>query len=145
MSNPSEPTGPQGRYRFRRGRSLDPQEELHPEMSATDLDVQATTPDSPEALMALQQPGQERPDKPEQRTPAKVREALQWLDGLDTSPLEDQLIALSLLRRLETYHERIVAAMEDDDTARHSQIVLWAVDADRLLQARQLLESVDLE
>lgn len=104
MSNPSEPTGPQGRYRFRRGRSLDPQEELHPEMSATDLDVQATTPDSPEAL-----------------------------------------IALSRLRRLETYHERIVAEMEDDDTARHSQIVLWAVDADRLLQARQLLESVDLE
>ena len=73
-------------------------------MSASDLDVQATTPDSPEAL-----------------------------------------IALSRLRRLETYHERIVAEMEDDDTARHSQIVLWAVDADRLLQARQLLESVDLE
>jgi hypothetical protein len=67
------------------------------------------------------------------------------VDGLDTSPLEDQLIALSLLRRLETYHERIVAEMEGDDTARHSQIVLWAVDADRLLQARQLLESVDLE
>ena len=35
--------------------------------------------------------------------------------------------------------------MKDDEQAKHSQIVAWSIDADRLMRSRILLESVDLE
>ena len=37
------------------------------------------------------------------------------------------------------------SGMQEDDGAKHSQIVAWAIDADRLMRSRLLLESVDLE
>lgn len=64
---------------------------------------------------------------------------------MSAAPWRAQLIALSLVRKLEAYHDRIVEELQDDDFARHTQIVAWAIDADRLLQSRRLLESVDLE
>jgi hypothetical protein len=39
----------------------------------------------------------------------------------------------------------VVKDLQDDDDAKHAQIVSWAIDADRLYRARMLLESVDLE
>jgi len=49
------------------------------------------------------------------------------------------------VRRLESFHDGVVDEMKEDEEARHSQIVSWAIDADRLYRARMLLESVDLE
>jgi hypothetical protein len=114
-------------------------------MAEAGPEVDAGIPDSPEALMAMQEHREERPEKPEYRTPARARQVLDLIDKLDTSPLEDQLIALSLVRKLEAYHDRIVEELQDDDSARHAQIAAWAIDADRLFQSRRLLESVDLE
>jgi hypothetical protein len=49
------------------------------------------------------------------------------------------------VRKLEAYHDQIVEELQDDESARHTQIVAWSIDADRLFQSRRLLESVDLE
>ena len=39
----------------------------------------------------------------------------------------------------------IVDEMRKDDDASHNQLISWAIDADRLMQARILLGNVDLE
>jgi hypothetical protein len=82
----------------------------------------AGIPNSPHDLIAMQNNRAERPEKPER-----------------------QQIALFLMRRLENFHDQVVGEMKEDDDAKHSQIVSWTIDADRLYRARTLLESVDLE
>ena len=156
MSDPSQPAANQpdpdaerasGRYRFQAGEPADPNEGVHPEM--VDIDragmIKAGTPNSPHALITMQSARGERPEKPEFPLSAKVKQVIELLELLDTDPAEDQQLALFLVRQLEGYHDGVVAEMQDDDEARHSQIVAWAVDADRLMRCRMLLESIDLE
>ncbi|MFM8525620.1 MAG: hypothetical protein ACKOCM_08380 [Cyanobacteriota bacterium] len=156
MSDPSQPsaTPPEreperasGRYRFQAGEPADPDEGVHPEM--VDIDqgamTKAGTPNSPEALFTMQASRTVRPEKPEFQLSPKVKQVLDLLESLETDPAEDHQLALFLVRQLEGYHDGVVAELQDDEEARHSQIVAWAVDADRLMRCRMLLESVDLE
>lgn len=142
----NEPGRPQGRYRFQGGRSLDPDAGVHPEMIAGQdaTPVSAGIPSSPQELMALQDRKPERPEKPERHQSAKVKKVLDLIEALTTSASEDHEIALALVHRLESFHDEIVTEMTDDSSAKHSQIVSWAVDADRLYRCRMLLESVDM-
>jgi hypothetical protein len=95
--------------------------------------------------MAMQDNRSERPEKPERQQTPKVKQLLELLEKLETSAAEDQQIALFLVRHLESFHDGVVKDLQEDDDAKHSQIVSWAIDADRLYRARMLLESVDLE
>jgi len=142
------------RYRFCAGRPVDPSEGLHPELadSAQAVPLAAGIPSSPQELIAMQSNDNipdndraERPEKPERSRSAKVNEVLELISKLETSGLEDQQIALSLVRGLESFHDGVVEELRDDDDAKHSQIIAWAVDADRLMRSRILLESVDLD
>lgn len=142
-----DPERASGRYRFQAGVPGDPNEGVHPEM--VDLEhagiTKPDTPGSPQALFKMQLQRNERPEKPEPQLSAKVKEVLDLLDRLGTDPAEDQQLALFLVRQLEAYHDGVVQEMQEDDDARHPQIVAWAVDADRLMRCRMLLESVDLD
>ncbi|KAF0652237.1 hypothetical protein L107_15147 [Cyanobium sp. Copco_Reservoir_LC18] len=101
-------------------------------------------PASPQQLIDMQTHGR-RSEKSERPQSPKVKEVLDRIEKLDTTAHEDRQIALVLLRHLEAFHDGVVEEMEGDDTARHGQIVAWAIDADRLMRARMLLESVDLD
>ncbi len=147
MTQPYDPTSNRSsRYRFRNGKPVDPSEGLHPEMTEDSLAVplQSGIPNSPQQLIAMQTKDQ-RPEKPERGQSPKVKEVLDLIDKLDTNAYEDQQIALTLVRHLETFHDGVVEEMRDDEEAKHSQIVAWAIDADRLMRARVLLDSVDLD
>ena len=86
----------------------------------------------------------ERPEKTERQQSAKSKQVLNLIKMLNTSAAENQEIALTLVRRLESFHDEVVAEREDDAEAKHSQIASCADDADRLYRAWILLESVDL-
>ena len=49
------------------------------------------------------------------------------------------------MRGLESFHDDVVEELREDDDAKHSQIIAWSIDADRLMRSRILLESVDLD
>lgn len=142
-----------GRYRYSRGHRLNPSEGLHPELdeSAQAMPLRSGIPNSPQDLIAMQSNDNstnersERPEKPERQKSAKVSEVLELIDKLNTSGLEDQQIALVLIRHLEDYHLEVVDEMREDADAKHSQIIAWSVDADRLGRARMLLDSIDLD
>lgn len=138
---------PSGRYRFQDGQPLDPNAGVHPEMVNGDSAEPPAIgiPNTPRDLIAMQENRPERPEKPERQQSAKVRQVLDLIEKLDASAAEDQQIALFLVRRLESFHDDVVAEMKEDGEAKHSQIVSWAVDADRLYRARMLLDSVELE
>ena len=146
-SQASEPTPPRGRYRFQAGKPLDPDAGVHPEMVADQAAAPAGggIPNSPQDLIAMQNNRAERPEKPDRQQGVKVKQVLELLESLDTSAAEDQQIALFLVRHLESFHDGVVKDLQEDDDAKHCQLVSWAVDADRLYRARMLLESVDLE
>lgn len=142
-ANPSS----SGRYRFCGGRFINPNEGVHPEMADLEA-VQLTSsaiPASPSALIAMQENRPERPEKPEHPQSANVKEVLDLIEKLDTSAYEDQQIALAIVRHLERFHDEVVEEMENDEEAKHSQISAWAVDADRLMHCRIVLESINLE
>jgi len=149
MSKPSDNSSPStgGRYRFFGGRFADPNEGVHPEM--VDLDGTAADssgiPDSPDALIAMQENKPERHEKRAQPTSPKVKDVMDLIEKLDTNAYEDQQIALALVRHLEQFHDNVVEEMQEDSEAKHTQIVSWAIDADRLMRCRMLLESVDLD
>jgi len=143
-----------GRYRFCAGRPVDPSEGLHPELADTAqaVPLAAGIPGSPQELIAMQSNDNipdndraERPEKPERSRSAKVNEVLELISKLETSGLEDQQIALSLVRGLESFHDGVVEELREDNDAKHSQIIAWSIDADRLMRSRILLESVDLD
>jgi hypothetical protein len=153
-ANQQHQSQPSGRYRYSRGSRLDPSAGLHPELSdaAQAVTVAAGIPNTPQDLIAMQSNDNapdndrtERPEKPEKQKSAKVNEVLELIAKLDTSSLEDQQIALSLVRGLENFHDSVVEDMRDDNDAKHSQIIAWSIDADRLMRSRMLLESIDLE
>jgi hypothetical protein len=106
-------------------------------------DDSSPIPDSAEALIAMQQP--HRPEKPERPQSAKVQEVLDLISNLDTTHGEDLQIALAIVGNLERMHDEVVEDLESDEDARHSQIIRWAIDGDRLYRSRLLLESIDLE
>ena len=138
-----------GRYRFRLGRSLDPHEEMHPEMRDQDVSVGADVPGTIDELISMQNVNRSeetRPHKPERcdRHTAKVQRVLELIRDMDTTADEDKKIALILVQRLEEYHDRIVGELTEDCGAEHSQIAAWAVDADRLMHCRIFLDTIDL-
>ena len=47
------------------------------------------------------------------------------------------------MRELENLHDAVVAQLRHDASASPTQLISWAIDADRLMQARILLENVD--
>ena len=155
---PEEDTKATGRYRFRDGEPVDPDEGVHPEMRAdgatarerpinqsANNDAEAI-PASPAQLIAMQnEASKPRPEKPEHQTSANVTQVMELIDKLDTKAAEDLEIAYRLVRRLESFHDEVVDDMRDDPEASHNQLISWAIDADRLMQARILLGNVDLE
>lgn len=148
MNKPKDCQGG-GRYRFQGGKPVDPNAGVHPEMVDAEHTPSANSaiPNTPEALIAMQenQPEKERPEKPEHQQSAKVKQVLELIEKLGTSSAEDQQLALNLVRKLEDFHDDVVAEMKDDAEAKHSQIISWSVDADRLYRCRMLLNSVELE
>ena len=143
---------PNGRYRFCAGRPVDPDEGVHPEMR-TDAAAAGSSrpadsegiPSSPAELIAMQDKSNHpRPEKPERQTSANVTEVMELIDKLDTKASEDLEIAFRLVRRLESFHDEVVDEMRGDTDASQNQLISWAVDADRLMQARILLGNVDL-
>ena len=143
---------PNGRYRFCAGRPVDPDEGVHPEMrsdaasagSSRPADAEGI-PSSPAALIAMQDTSsQPRPEKPERQTSATVTQVMELIDKLDTKAAEDLEIAFRLVRRLESFHDEVVDELRGDADASHNQLISWAIDADRLMQARILLGNVDL-
>lgn len=143
----SKPRDARGRYRFQGDQPLDPDAGIHPEMASDHVaaPMGSGIPASPQELIAMQEHKPERPEKPERRQSAKVQEVLDQIEQLNTNAAEDQQIALTLVRKLENFHDEVVTELKGDDSAKHSQIINWAVDADRLYRSRMLLESVDLE
>ncbi|QPN66548.1 hypothetical protein [Synechococcus sp. CBW1006] len=136
-----------GRYRYCGGKAIDPNEGVHPEMVEAEQPqpIASEIPNSPQELIAMQQNKPERPEKPERQQSAKVKEVLDLIEKLDTDAAEDQQIALTIVRHLESFHDDVVKEMQDDTDAKHSQIVAWSIDADRLMRSRLLLESIDLD
>jgi len=143
---------PSGRYRFQGEQPLDPNEGVHPEMVESVLvdpqvarvpEASDAVPSSPSELIAMQEKP-ERPEKGCRPESAKVREVLDLITQLDTSAWEDQQIALAIVSQLERYHDEIVSDLVDDEAASHGQVACWAIDADRLMHSRRLLESIDL-
>ena len=112
--------------------------------SIGDDPVSAVAPDSPTELIAMQQKP-ERPEKSGRSKSPKVRQVLELIETLDTQAWEDQQIALAIVQHLERYHDEVVAELVEDSEASHSQLACWAIDADRLMNSRRLLESVDLD
>ena len=144
---------PSGRYRFVAGRAVDPAEAAplepgHPELDVQDAPHQSgvSVPESPAQLIAMQNNAPKpRPEKPEPQSNPTVKAVMELLDTLEATAAEDLEIAVRLVRRLEGYHDSVVDDLRDDDSASHNQIIAWAVDADRLMRSRLLLESIDLE
>lgn len=147
-----------GRYRFCNGQPVDPGEGMHPETcadrSVVDGDDHGSEqnvtsqqiPSSPAELIAMQDKSSyARPEKPERQASAKVTQVMELIDRIDTGAAEDLEIAMRLVRRLESFHDDVVNDMRADAQANHNQLIAWAIDADRLMRARLLLESVDLE
>jgi len=152
-ATPGDPRQTNGRYRYCAGRPVDPDEGVHPEMrsdaassnSSRPADIEAI-PSSPAELIAMQdKSNQPRPEKPERQTSTNVTQVMELIDKLDTRAADDLAIAFRLVRRLESFHDEVVDEMRNDAEASHNQLISWAIDADRLMQARILLGNVDLE
>ena len=117
-------------------------------MAEQGIDVSMGTPNTIDELLGMQEKTNcERPEKAEKdsKPSARVQEVFDLIDKLKTTAAEDHQIALYLVRSLEDFHDGIVKEMQEDEGSKHSQIVAWTVDADRLMRSRLLLESVDLD
>jgi hypothetical protein len=127
-----------GRYRFQAGQPVDPNEGVHPELlnNAFAESPSIAIPNSPDQLIAMQENKPERHEKGAQPRSPKVSQVLEQIEKLETNAYEDQQIALALVRHLEQFHDNVVEEMQEDSEAKHSQIVSWAIDADRLMRCR---------
>ena len=137
MTNPNDCPN-RGRYRFQGDKPIDPNGDIN-------TGSNSYVPNSPQELISMQENKLDYPEKNERQRSEKVKEIMELIDKLDTSPLDDQQIAIALISSLEQYHDDVVERMRDDSDAKHSQIASWAVDADRLMHCRYMLSSVDLE
>lgn len=70
--------------------------------------------------------------------------SVQWLEEQELTPLQLRGLATWLIQRVEKIHNSTLAALQADPEAAHSLLALWAIDADRLMHARYMLERVDL-
>jgi hypothetical protein len=153
MSNPQpqhsneEPQPPSGRYRYRGLTPMDPDEGLHPEIQYPGVGG-GSAPNTPEDLINMQETSAKpsRPDKPPKnhKNTLKAKQALDFLETLELSPAEDKQVALSILRHLESYHDDEVEQLIESTDSNRSQVAAWAVDADRLMLCRSILEGVEL-
>ena len=117
-------------------------------MADQGVEVGSDVPGTIDELIAMQQKNESkdndaRPEKGDKVT-EKVRQVLDCIEKLDTSAAEDQQIALAIVRQLEKFHDDAVKDMVEDRDSKRSQLAAWAVDADRLMYCRFLLESIDL-
>jgi hypothetical protein len=101
-------------------------------------------PNSPDALLALQRGAEVAAESPDATAAVKLRQVLALIQQLEIGAWECREIALAQLRHLETFHDAVVAELDGDTQAPRRMIARWAIDADRLCQARRLLESVEL-
>lgn len=102
-------------------------------------DESPRVPNTPEELFDLQTLATP------QKESARVLEAMATLSALHTSPAEDGRIALRLLHKLECFHDAMLEELISAEAGNHGLIASVAVDADRLMRARLLLESVRLD
>jgi hypothetical protein len=108
--------------------------------------VDSTVPETIQQLLAIQerQPSSFAPVASMEIESGKVKELLEHIMLLSTSPWEDQQIALALISRLEALHQAVVHDLHGNPEASHQLITRWSVDADRLMHARNMLGNVDL-
>lgn len=108
-----------------------------------------TVPSTPGELVAMQRllsdPLISDPPLPEQLgTQARVAQALTLLRSHALNAWESQQIALALLQQLDGYHQGVVAELHDSPESTPAQMACWAIDGDRLMHCRRLLESITL-
>jgi hypothetical protein len=104
----------------------------------------AGVPNGPNELIAMQLRS-EQPEMSEQPWSAKVVQVFALMETLDLNAYEAQQIGVAIVRRLESFHDAVVAEMVQAEQVRANQVAAWAVDADRLMHSRILLENVALE
>lgn len=74
----------------------------------------------------------------------RVAQVLALLRARELNPWESQQIALNLLQQLEAYHQGVLAEMQNSPDSTAAQMACWAIDGDRLMHCRRLLESITL-
>jgi hypothetical protein len=114
-----------------------------PRRSATGPD-QRLVPSTPDELVAMQQRRGELQPSPPQNEQGRVAQTLAQLQALGLKPWECQQIALALLQQLDSYHQAVVAELHDSPQSTPAQVACWAIDGDRLMHCRRLLESITL-
>jgi hypothetical protein len=106
-------------------------------MSNEDKYKESKIPNSPNELLAMQ------PGKLEKEMTPKVKKILEFIDKLEPDAAEDIHIALILIARLEYFHSYMTKTLIEEGESKPEEVCGWAVDADRLWQCRQILESVE--
>ncbi len=99
-------------------------------------------PASPDALVAMQRRRCE--PLPPQDSEDRLAGVLAQLRSEGLSPWESQQIALVLLEQLESYHRAVLTEMQRSEEGTTAQVACWAIDGDRLMHCRRLLESITL-
>lgn len=103
----------------------------------------AAVPGSPRELIAMQRNAQSPQEPSPSRVP--VEELLARIGAHGCTPWEAQQLCLALVAQLEEYHHQVLTAMEgEDQKATPAQVACWAIDGDRLMHCRRLLESLTL-
>lgn len=105
---------------------------------------QRLVPSTPGELVAMQQLLGQRQPPPAAGGDDRVARTLGLLRRNDLTPWECQQITLALLQQLESYHQAVVAELHDSSGGTPAQVACWAIDGDRLMHCRRLLESVTL-
>lgn len=105
---------------------------------------QRTVPATPAELVALQRPSGACPPPEAQADRTRVAQGLALLRAQELNPWECQQIALALLLQLESYHQAVVAELHEAPQSTPAQVACWAIDGDRLMHCRRLLESITL-
>lgn len=105
---------------------------------------QGLVPSTPGELVAMQQLVGERQPPPATGGDDRVAQTLALLRSHDLNPWECQQITLALLLQLESYHQAVVAELHDTPQSTSAQVACWAIDGDRLMHCRRLLESITL-
>ena len=112
QNNHQPPSARRWRYRYRAGQPLHSSDQGPGAENARER-----VPCSPQELMAMQAERQPRPDKPKRGVDPLspgARQVLDLITALNSSPLEQQQIALSLVRRLEGFHDAVVEEMQQN-------------------------------
>ena len=105
---------------------------------------QRTVPATPAELVALQRSSGASPPPQELADRSRVAQGLALLRAQELNPWECQQIALALLLQLESYHQAVVAELHEAPQSTPAQVACWAIDGDRLMHCRRLLESITL-